>query len=327
MGQQAVLPFSLSGTWTDPPTGLQGSEYLYKDGKRYRFVKNVSGGTLSGRRNLEWVTRASYTVQYATGRYANVCGITPDELAVDTITVANNDWFLMQIDGRAELTRGDAGGNVVIGEYVANATDTDNGKCEGITLRRDEQLISAGQFKTEAGLTLTAATNPSIAQAGGKELRATWAAADATVANIGEVSVPKDFDVDADDISLIFLVTKAGTTDARTLLTELYVTPAGGGAPGADLAIAAVALGAALITNPTEKEVDLTGKSLVPGDKISVLASLTQLGTDAGTIVSVFLRYKSREVPGHAFAVALDVAAANDTVFTARLLHDQLINS
>ena len=328
MGQQAILPFSPGYYWDDMPTGtLLGSEYLYKDGRRFKLVENANGAVIAGRRTLEWDTRSTNKVQYANGRYANVCGVSPDELAVDGVTVPDGDFFLMQVEGDAELTRGVAGGDVVAGEYVANAADTDQGKCEGITLRRDVQHVDPGNMKTEAGLTLTAATDITIAQTGGKQLSLTWDATANEFVSAGTFTVPKDFDVDADDISLIVLCTKAGTTDNRTLDSEMYVQAANG-AFGADLNIAAVALGAPLITDPKEIEIDMTGKSLVPGDRVKVQLALTQPGsTDAGTIEGCFLRYKSREVPGHAFAIGIDAAAADDTVFTARLLPQQIVNA
>lgn len=151
--------------------------------------------------------------------------------------------------------------------------------------------IPLAAWKTEAGLTLTAGTNPVIGQNSNAELRVTWAAADVAAIH-GQIMVPGDFDDPADDIDLKAIVLQTGGTDTVTLDGEIYVVK-GGAAVGADLNPTAAAITKSG-TNPQAITFDLTGEGVAAADILDIVLFPTAHGTDAVYFYGAYLKYKKR---------------------------------
>lgn len=106
--------------------GLLGHEFQIGD-KRFRLVQaNVTSSVSSaGAKTWKWSSRSAWTVTPTTAKTDVVAGVSDENLG----QIDDDDYFLVQTDGRAEVTQGDDSGNrVTAGELVIPDDDTDEGK-------------------------------------------------------------------------------------------------------------------------------------------------------------------------------------------------------
>lgn len=156
---------------------------------------------------------------------------------------------------------------------------------------RSHKLSITGDLRTAAGLVLTAATAPLVAAFETNAL-GVQVAAGQTAAGSFTFQVPLDYDQQADTLKIVVLVNSAGNTNTPILDATVYRKRAGA-ALSADLGSTDSAAIPSLATLAAERTIVISGKSLRPGDVLTINLITGAHATDAVNIYGVEVRYKS----------------------------------
>lgn len=158
-------------------------------------------------------------------------------------------------------------------------------------IRVGHSLNLPGDLKTTAGLTLTAATVPTVANNETNAI-AIVAAASGTANGSFVWAVPKTYDESADELKIKLLIHSGGDTDTPTMTATAYRKRA-----GAALTSALTVVASAAINNNTtgagEVTIDLSGNSLRGGDVLTINLVAGAHTTDTTVLNGVRLEYKS----------------------------------
>lgn len=114
---------------------LLGSEIEGPEGTRFRLVRlnsSALAGTSNadtqadppGRRTMKYSTAQAWDVEPTTAATDRPCGIT----VTNQVTLADNDFLWVQIEGMAEAYQGDDATNTTAGDFVGPDDDADKGK-------------------------------------------------------------------------------------------------------------------------------------------------------------------------------------------------------
>lgn len=151
-----------------------------------------------------------------------------------------------------------------------------------------------GDFRTSAGLTLTAATVPAVANLETNGVGVQVIAGQTASGNF-VFSVPKDYDPSRDEFSIRILAETSGTTDTPTFTATAYRKR-----PGTALSSALTVVASGTIPKSTahaaELTVDLSGNGLLPNDIVSIGLTTSAHATDAVNIYGCGIVYRSNLV-------------------------------
>jgi hypothetical protein len=159
---------------------------------------------------------------------------------------------------------------------------------DGVRVSRN---LFPADLTTAAGLTLTAATVPTIANVETNGI-AIVAAASGTANGSFNFVVPEDYDEVADELKLVLLVVSGGTTNTPTQTATAYRKRAGAALTAALTVVASSAIPTST-AKAAERTIVLSGNSLQAGDVLTVNLVSGAHTTDTVVIHSVSVQYKS----------------------------------
>jgi hypothetical protein len=148
------------------------------------------------------------------------------------------------------------------------------------------------EWRTAAGLTLTAATAP-LAAALETSFYGVQSASSTTDLGSMRVTVPRDYDFDADELRVRFLCNSAGTTDAPVISVQPYIKREGIALRTGTAASSAAVTKTSATTGAAWKEVKLDGNLLRPGDAVALVFTIGAHTTDAINFYGVEIYYRS----------------------------------
>lgn len=164
----------------------------------------------------------------------------------------------------------------------------------GDGIRHEIQLNPIADFRTSAGLVLTAATTPAVVAAETNAL-VVQAAASSGVLGSFIFSVPKDYDPSKDELTIRIVAQMGGTTDSPTLNTTAYSKRI-----GAVLSSSLTTTASAAVPSSTVKAKELTitlsGNHLLPDDVLTINLTSGAHTTDAINIYGCDMVYRSNIV-------------------------------
>jgi hypothetical protein len=177
-------------------------------------------------------------------------------------------------------------------QFRRQLAETPGGTNAGDGIRRTVD-IKLADIKTTAGLTLTAATVPTIANVETNAIGIV-AAASGTASGSFTFIVPKDYDKVNDELKINVVANSAGNTDSPTLTATAYRKRTLTALTAALTAVAssAVPKSASPAAIADERTIDLSGNSLLPGDVLTINLVAGAHTTDALNIYSVEMQYK-----------------------------------
>lgn len=143
-------------------------------------------------------------------------------------------------------------------------------------------------LRTAAGLTLTAATAPTIAASETNGLSVN-SVASATALGTFVFQIPKDYDEQTDEFRINFMAAMGGATDTPTVTATIYRKRAGA-ALSADLAPTA---SAALSATSAWRTINANGKGLRAGDSLVINLVTGAHTTDAVALYAAEVTYRS----------------------------------
>ena len=157
---------------------------------------------------------------------------------------------------------------------------------------RQVQEVKMSEWKTAAGLTLTASTAPTMAAL---ETSFYGVQSASSTTDLGSLAftVPEDYDSDSDELRLRFLCNSAGTTDEPILTATLYTKREGVALATKTGVDSAAVSKTSATTGATWTEIDLDGLSLLPGDAVFAVLTIGAHTTDAINFYGVELIYRS----------------------------------
>lgn len=155
---------------------------------------------------------------------------------------------------------------------------------DGIRRKIDVPVTS---IKTSAGLTLTAATTPTIVNVDTNAIGIV-AAASTTASGSFIFTVPGDYDSVADELKFLVTAAMGGATNTPTLTVTAYSRRPGSALGSALTAVASAAVSA----TSAVKTISLTAPALRAGDIVTVNLVSGAHTTDALNIYGVQIQYK-----------------------------------
>lgn len=158
----------------------------------------------------------------------------------------------------------------------------------GDGVKVDKTLTPPGDFRTAAGLVLTAGTTPAVVAAETNAIVVS-AVASSNVLGSFTFSVPKDYDAVKDEIHLRIVAQMGGATDTPTLNASIYKKTPGSALSSALTTVASVALSA----TSAEVKVDLSGNGIQPGDVLFFNITSGAHTTDAVNIYGAGVSFRS----------------------------------
>lgn len=156
---------------------------------------------------------------------------------------------------------------------------------------RVTQSFSPTALKTTAGLVLTAATAPTIANVETNGI-AVVGAASSTALGSFVFEVPKDYDFVSDELKINVLVRSAGTTDVPTITATVYRKRAGAALSAALTVVASTAVPSSTV-DAAERTIKVSGNGLKGGDVLTINLVSGAHTTDAIDVYNVEVQYKS----------------------------------
>ena len=135
-------------SFLDPSADLAGHTIQDPEGKRWRFVKNDSGGVLQARQTVKFKVRSAtvFDVEKANGITNQVCGVVDPARVVDW---PDGEFAYVQYDGDTELIHSGETATVV-GEFIRSGTGA--GKIQGFATAATD---APGQHILARALTAT----------------------------------------------------------------------------------------------------------------------------------------------------------------------------
>lgn len=155
---------------------------------------------------------------------------------------------------------------------------------------RETKTYSPADLKTTAGLVLTAATAPTIANVETNAI-AVVVAASTTAGGSFVFQVPKDYDKVADELKINVQVVSGGTTNVPTLTATAYRKRATLALTGALTVVASTAIPTSTV-GAGERTIVLSGNGLQASDTITVNLVTGAHTTDTVVIYTVEVLYK-----------------------------------
>jgi hypothetical protein len=161
----------------------------------------------------------------------------------------------------------------------------------GDGVRIEKQFNPIADFRTAAGLVLTAATSPAVVAV---ETNALVVSAIAPNTPLGSFvfAVPKDYDQVADELTIRLIVQMSGATDTPTTNATAYRKRAGSALSAALTSVASAAAGA----TSAELSITLSGNGLRPDDMLTINLVSGAHATDTMNVYGCDVVYKSNVV-------------------------------
>lgn len=159
---------------------------------------------------------------------------------------------------------------------------------DGVRVSRN---YSPTDLKTDAGLTLTAATVPTIANTETNGISVVAAASGVKMGSVVFV-VPEDYDEVADELKIVELVASGGDTNVPTQTASVYRKRAGAALTAALTVVASAAIPTGT-AKAAERTIVVSGNGLLAGDSLTIDLVSGAHTTDSVILYGVSVQYKS----------------------------------